>query len=78
MEIGGLLAGRDPDTGKNIFPDLELVRLTIPRRVYMKEHLDYVIECARRIWKRRRKIKGVKFDFESPIMRHFQSTFKRI
>ena len=78
VEIGGLLAGRDPDTGKNIFPDLELVRLTIPRRVYMKEHLDYVIECARRIWKRRRKIKGVKFDFESPIMRHFQSTFKRI
>ncbi len=78
VEIGALLAGRDPDTKENIFPELELVRLAIPRRVYMKEHLDYVIECAKNIWQRRKKLKGVTFNFESPIMRHFQSTFKRL
>jgi tryptophanase len=77
-EIGGVLAGCDPDTGKDIFPELELIRMAIPRRVYMKEHLDYVIACTKKIWDRRRKIKGVKFDFQSPIMRHFLSTFKRM
>jgi tryptophanase len=76
--IDAVLAGRDPDTGKNIFPELELVRLAIPRRVYMKEHLDYVSECATKIWNRRKQVRGVRFDFESPIMRHFQSTFKPI
>ena len=76
--IDAVLAGRDPDTGKNIFPELELVRLAIPRRVYMKEHLDYVAECAARIWQRRKQVRGVRFNFESPIMRHFQSTFKPI
>ena len=76
--IDAVLAGRDPDTGKNIFPELELVRLAIPRRVYMKEHLDYVAECAAKIWNRRKLVRGVQFDFESPIMRHFQSTFKVI
>jgi len=78
VEIGTLLAGRDPDTGDNIYPKLELVRLTIPRRVYMKEHFDYIIECTKNIWKQRNKIKGVKFTYESPILRHFLSTFKRI
>ncbi|MFH0888867.1 MAG: tryptophanase [Planctomycetota bacterium] len=78
VEIGSVLAGRDPDTKENIFPKLELVRMAIPRRVYMQEHMDYVIECALKIWQRRKKIKGVKFVFESPIMRHFQSTFARL
>lgn len=76
--IDAVLAGRDPDTGKNIFPELELVRLAIPRRVYMQEHLDYIAECAGKIWQRRKQVRGVRFDFESPILRHFQSTFKPI
>lgn len=78
VEIGTVLSGRDPDTHQNIYSKLELVRMAIPRRVYMKEHMDYVIECANKIWLRRKKVRGVKFLFESPIMRHFQSTFARI
>lgn len=78
VEIGSVLAGRDPDTGDNIYPKLELVRMAIPRRVYMKEHLDYVIHCVQKVWKRRHQVKGVKFNFESPIMRHFQSTFVKL
>jgi len=33
MERGNVSAGRDPETGENRHPALELVRLTIPRRV---------------------------------------------
>jgi len=78
VEIGTLLAGRDPDTGKNIHPPLELTRITIPRRVYTKDHLDYVIEVISKIYERRDSIKGLEFEYETPILRHFESTFKRL
>ncbi len=78
VEIGTLLAGRDPKTGKNILPELELTRLTIPRRVYTKEHIDYVVEVVKRVYERRNKVKGLKFSYEAPILRHFQSRFKRL
>jgi tryptophanase len=78
VEIGTLLAGRDPKTGKEIIPKLDLLRLTIPRRVYLKEHIDYIIEAFKKLKERKEKIKGLKFKFESPILRHFQSTFTRI
>lgn len=75
VEIGTLLAGRDPTSGNNIYPKLELFRLAIPRRVYSREHLDYVVECLNRVYQRRNKIRGLKFVYEAPILRHFQSTF---
>ncbi|MCK4428865.1 MAG: tryptophanase, partial [Candidatus Aenigmarchaeota archaeon] len=78
VEIGTLLAGRDPDTRKNIYPKLELLRLTIPRRVYTKEHLDYVIRIITKVWKRRESISGLEFIYEPPILRHFQAAFKRV
>ncbi len=77
VEIGTLLAGRDPKTGKNVMPKLDLMRLTIPRRVYLKEHMDYIIESMKKLKERKDSIKGLKFKFESPILRHFQSTFER-
>lgn len=76
VEIGTLLAGRDTTSGKNIHPKLELFRLAIPRRVYSREHLDYVVECLRHVYERRNKIRGLKFVYEAPILRHFQSTFR--
>ena len=78
VEIGTLLAGRDPETKKNIYPALELVRLTIPRRVYFQEHIDYVISVIEKVWQRRDKIKGLKLVYEPPILRHFQARLKPI
>lgn len=78
VEIGTLLAGRDPKTGKDVMPKLDLMRLTIPRRVYLKEHMDYIIESMKKIKERKKEIKGLKFKFESPILRHFQSRFERV
>lgn len=76
-EIGTLLAGRDPDTGKNVCPKLDLMRLAIPRRVYMQEHIDYVIKVVEAVAKRSSEIHGLEFEYESPIMRHFLSRFRR-
>ena len=78
VEIGTLLAGRDPETKKNIYPTLELVRLTIPRRVYFQEHIDYVISIIKKVWQRRDKIKGLKLVYEPPILRHFQARLESI
>ncbi|RMF55036.1 tryptophanase [Candidatus Woesearchaeota archaeon] len=77
VEIGTLLAGRDPETGENIYPELDLLRLTIPRRVYTKEHLDYVAECLKKVWERRESVKGLKLIHEPKVLRHFQARFER-
>ncbi|MFO8051102.1 MAG: hypothetical protein R6V01_05315, partial [Thermoplasmatota archaeon] len=71
-----LLNGRDPDTGRNRPANLELVRLTIPRRVYTFRHMDYVVEAVKRIWKKREQIKGFELSYESPVLRHFTARFK--
>ena len=72
VEIGTLLADRDPVTRENRFPKLELMRLTIPRRVYTNNHMDYVAACLKNIWDRRDEITtGLKIVREAPILRHF-------
>jgi tryptophanase len=78
VEVGTLLAGRDPDTGKDILPRLELTRLAIPRRVYTTEHLLYVAQIFGRIYDRRDEIKGLEFTYEPRFLRHFQARFKRV
>jgi tryptophanase len=72
VEIGTILADRDPETGKNRYPELELVRLTIPRRVYTNNHMDYVFASLANVYDRRHEIKrGFKIIKEAPILRHF-------
>ena len=79
VEIGALMADRDPVTRENRFPDLEMVRLAIPRRVYTNTHMDYVAAVVRKVFDRRDKIKrGVKIKFEAPILRHFTIGLERI
>jgi len=72
VEIGALLADRDPITRENRFPILEFMRLAIPRRVYTNNHLDVVAVALKNIWDRRNEIKkGYRIVKEAPIMRHF-------
>ncbi len=72
VELGAIMADRDPVTRENRFPELELVRLAIPRRVYSYKHMDVVAAALKNIYYRRNKIKrGVKIVKEAPILRHF-------
>lgn len=78
VEIGTVMAGRDPNTRAERHPQLELVRLAIPRRTYTQAHLDHVAETIQRVWARRDSVAGLTFDKETPILRHFTSTFKLV
>jgi len=72
VEIGTLMADRDPDTRANRYPVLEMVRLAIPRRVYTNSHMDYVAAAITNVFERRNEIhKGLKIINEAPILRHF-------
>lgn len=77
MERGAVSAGRNAD-GKNIYPELELVRLTIPRRVYTQSHMDVVVESIKSVWCRRHKIKGLKMVHEPQRLRFFQARFAQM
>jgi tryptophanase len=79
VEIGTLLADRDPETRKNRYPDLEFVRLTIPRRVYSRNHMDYVIAALVNVFERRNEINtGLKIVKEAAILRHFTVELDRV
>ena len=72
VEIGTLLADRDPDTRENRYPALEMVRLAIPRRTYTNNHMDVIAAALKNVFDRRNKIKsGYQIISEAPIMRHF-------
>ncbi|MEZ4752870.1 MAG: tryptophanase [Bdellovibrionota bacterium] len=75
MERGMVSAGRSPE-GKEYYPNLELVRLTIPRRVYTQSHLDVVSETVARVCQRADMIKGLEMTYEPASLRFFQATFK--
>jgi tyrosine phenol-lyase len=78
MERGNVSAGRDPATGKNRRPPLELVRLTIPRRVYTQAHMDVVTESVIDLYRRREDIRGLKMVYEPEYLRFFQARFEPI
>ncbi|MHC5004906.1 MAG: tryptophanase, partial [Planctomycetota bacterium] len=75
MERGAVSAGRSPETGENIFPALELVRLTIPRRVYTQAHMDVTSEAIIDLYEQRENIVGLKFTYEPKRLRFFQARF---
>lgn len=79
VEIGALLADRDPETRENRYPALELLRLTIPRRVYTNNHMDYVAVALANVYERSNTItRGLKIISEAPIMRHFTVDLARV
>jgi tyrosine phenol-lyase len=78
MERGIVSAGRDPVTGENHVPKLELMRLAIPRRVYTQAHMDVVAESIVSTYERREEIGGLRFTYEPASLRFFQARFEPI
>ncbi|HNK86154.1 MAG TPA: tryptophanase, partial [Flavobacteriales bacterium] len=78
MERGIVSAGRNKDTGDHYYPELELVRLTIPRRVYTQAHMDVVAESVERVYERRKTITGLEMVYEPKYLRFFQARFERL
>ncbi len=78
MERGNVSKGRNPETGENYRPALELVRLTIPRRAYTNDHMEAVAEAVIRVWERRDSVKGLKFVYEPEKLRFFQGRFESL
>lgn len=75
MERGIVSAGRDKN-GNHYYPKLELVRLTIPRRVYTYAHMDVVAESVIELYEKRETIKGLEMIYEPPVLRFFTARFK--
>jgi tyrosine phenol-lyase len=78
MERGNVSKGRNPETGENYRPALELVRLTIPRRVYTNDHMRAVADGIIRLYERREQIKGLRFVYEPDKLRFFQGRFESL
>jgi len=78
MERGIVSAGRNSETGKHNYPNLELVRVTIPRRVYTQAHMDVVAESIEQVFEHRDKISGLKMIYEPEYLRFFQARFEKL
>ena len=76
-EIGGIMFGKtDEKIGRYIPPDMELVRLAFPRRVYTQSHFDYVLEVIAEVYKKRDSLRGFRFTYQAPLLRHFTAQFE--
>lgn len=77
VEIGTVMFGRhDPDTGEETTAKMELVRLAIPRRVYTKSQIDYLVDVTLDVFERRERIGGFRFVEQAPVLRHFTARFE--
>ena len=80
VEIGGVMFGRpDPDRpGEERLPDLDLVRLAVPRRVYTNTHLEYVADVLVRLHRKPQALRGVRIARQTPVLRHFTAAFEML
>lgn len=77
-EIGSLMLGRDPKTLQQLPSPAELFRLAVPRATYTQAHLDYVIDAFREIKHNAHKVRGLRFVYEPPVLRHFNARFEPV
>ena len=79
VEIGTVMFGKkDVTTGRTIHPELEMVRLAIPRRVYTNMQITYVAESIIELYRRRQGIHGLALTYEAPVLRHFTARFEEL
>jgi tryptophanase len=79
VEIGSVMfAHKDERTGETVYPDMELVRLAIPRRVYTQSHLDYVADTIIDLHKTRDSLHGLCMVYETRFLRHFTARFEML
>ncbi|MCC6277569.1 MAG: tyrosine phenol-lyase [Oligoflexia bacterium] len=78
MERGIVSAGRNKETGDHYYPNLELVRLTFPRRVYTQAHCDVTVESVASVWEDRKNARGLKMVYEPKYLRFFQARFEQL
>ncbi len=77
VEIGSVMfAHKDEKTGEWQYPELELVRLALPRRVYTQTHLDYVADVIIELYSKREQLHGMRYTYEPPFLRHFTARFE--
>ena len=76
VEIGSVMAGRDPATGENRRPPLELVRLAVPRRVYTSRQLEQAADAAAEVLADGDRSAGSRWSTEAPVLRHFTARFR--
>ena len=65
-------------SGKDVYPQLDLVRLAIPRRVYTTEHMRYVADSCIELYRDRDKLRGLRLTYEAPVLRHFTARLEEI
>lgn len=78
VEIGSLMFGTTDASGAHLGPDMELVRLAIPRRVYTQSHIDYCAEVIARVYDRRDTLRGMRLTYEAEYLRHFTARLTEI
>jgi tyrosine phenol-lyase len=76
VEIGSVMAGRDPISGENRHPTYELVRLAVPRRVYTSRQLEHAADAAGEVLADAHAVAGLELTSEAPVLRHFTAKFR--
>ena len=78
VEVGSLMFGHKDASGHDVFPQLDLVRLAIPRRVHTTEHMRYVADSVIQIHRESDHLRGLRLTYEAPVLRHFTARLEEV